>query len=236
VFTGDPLMPGYFTDEMTKQGYFPEWVLSGTVYADTTVLARGYDQEQWKHTMGISLIAARIPNEQSDSTVLYKWWTGADDIPAKNTGGIVAANLALLIAGIHFAGPDLTPEAFRDAIFARPIPERNDGDIRTTVTFGRSDFWTEGTDYAGLDDVSIIWWDPNATGEDETGDEGTGQYRYINGGERFLPGTIPTEPLPLFDPEGSVTYYTDEAGAPDGTQPVPDYVKTNPDKYERPTS
>ncbi len=236
VFTGDPLMPGYFSKEMTAQGYVPEWVLSGTVYADTTVLARGYDQEQWKHTFGISLIPARIPNEQSDSTVLYKWWTGADDIPAKNTGGIIAANMALLVSGIHFAGPDLTAESFRSGIFARPIPERDAADIRTTVTYGRSDFWAEGTDFAGLDDVSIIWWDPTATGEDETGDDGTGQYRYINGGERFLPGEIPTEPLALFDPDGSVTYYTDEADAPDGTQPVPDYVKTNPDKYEKPSA
>ena len=236
VFTGDPLMPGYFSTEMTNQGYFPEWVLSGTVFADTTVLARGYDQEQWKHTMGISLISARIPREQGDSTVLYKWWTGSDDIPASNTGGIIAGNLALLFAGIHFAGPNLTPETFRDGIYARPIPERTDGDIRGVVSYGKDNFWPAGTDFHGLDDVAIIWWDPTAEGEDETGDEGVGQYRYIFGGDRFLPGEIPDEPLPLFDPEGSVTYYSDEPDAPDGTLPVPDYVKTNPDKYERPST
>ncbi len=236
VFTGDPLMPGFFSKEMTAQGYFPEWVLSGTVYADTTVLARGYDQEQWKHTIGISLIPARIPNDQSDSTVLYKWWTGDADIPAKNTGAILATNVALLYAGIHFAGPNLTPESFRAGIFARPLPTRVDGDIRSTVTYGHKDFWPEGTDYQGLDDVAIIWWDPTATGEDETGTEGTGQYRYINGGERFLPGEIPSEPLPFFDASQSVTYYTDASDAPEGTKPVPDYVKTNPDKYAKPTS
>jgi hypothetical protein len=234
VFTGDPIMPAFFSKEMTAQGYFPEWVLSGTVYADTTVLARGYDPEQWKHAMGISLIPARIPRDQSDAIVLYRWWTGAAP-PAENTAAIISANLTLLYTGIHFAGPNLTPETFRDAIFARPIPDRVDGDVRGTITYGRDDIWDAGTDFAGLDDIAIIWWDPEAGGEDETGEEGTGQYRYILGGDRFLPGEIPEEPLPLFVTEGSVTYYSDESGAPDGTLPVPDYIKTNPDKYPKPS-
>ena len=234
VFTGDPIMPAFFSKEMTAQGYFPEWMLSGTVFADTTVLARGYDKEQWKHTMGISLIPARIPRDQSDAIVLYRWWTGSAP-PAENTAAIIAANLTLLYSGIHFAGPDLTPDTFRAGIFARPIPERVDGDIRSTTTYGRDDIWDAGNDFAGLDDIAIIWWDPDAGGEDETGEEGTGQYRYILGGDRFLPGEIPEEPLPLFVKEGSVTYYSDEAAAPDGTLPVPDYVKTNPDKYPKPS-
>lgn len=234
IFTGDPIMPSYFTKEMTKQGYFPEWVLSGTVYADTTVLARGYDSEQWKHTMGISLVPVRVPNAEGGSTVLYKWWTGDADIPAKNTGGPILNNVGILIAGIHYAGAKLTPETFRAGIFARPLPKRNASDIRATVTWGRSDVWSNGPDYAGLDDVSIIWWDPNAKGEDETGTDGTGEYRYIDGGARYLPGKIPTEPLPLFDASKAVTYYTDDTNAPDGTQPVPDYFKIDATKYQRP--
>ena len=37
IFTGDPIAPIYFTTEATKQKYFPEWVMSGTVFADTAV-------------------------------------------------------------------------------------------------------------------------------------------------------------------------------------------------------
>ncbi len=233
IFTGDPIMPSYFTKEMTKQGYFPEWLLSGTVYADTTVLARGYDPQQWKHTMGISLVPVRTPNATSGSTVLYKWWTGESDIPAKNTGGPILNNVSILIAGIHYAGAKLTPETFRAGLFARPLPKRKSLDIRATVTWGRSDVWPN-PDYAGLDDVSIIWWDPTAKGEDETGTMGTGEYRYIDGGARFLPGKIPTDPLPLFDPTKAVTYYSDQPDAPAGTQKVPDYFKIDPTKYSRP--
>ncbi len=39
IFTGDPIFPQYLTTEMTKAKYFPEWVMSGTVFADTNVFA-----------------------------------------------------------------------------------------------------------------------------------------------------------------------------------------------------
>jgi hypothetical protein len=41
--------------------------------------------------------------------------------------------------------------------------------------------------------------------------------RYVDGGKRFLPGDWPTEALPFFQEEGSVTIYTE---APDAG---PDY-------------
>jgi hypothetical protein len=234
IFTGDPIMPSYFTEEMTAQGYFPEWLISGTVFADTTVLARGYDPDQWKHAFGISLIPARVPRELGDSSTLYRWWTG-EEPPAENTSGIIAANMTLLYSGIHFAGPDLTPETFSAGLVARPIPERDGGHLRSTVTYGKDAFWPAGTDYAGLDDVAVIWWDPDAGGEDETGADGDGQYRYVNNGGRFRPGEIPTEPIGLFETEGSITYFSDEPDAPDGTQPVPDDLKTDIDRYPKPS-
>ena len=41
--------------------------------------------------------------------------------------------------------------------------------------------------------------------------------RYVDGGKRFLPGDWPTEPLPFFKQEGSVTVYDK---SPD---PTPEY-------------
>ena len=43
---------------MTQQGYFPEWVMAGTVLADTNVFARKFDQKQWSHAFGLQLIPA----------------------------------------------------------------------------------------------------------------------------------------------------------------------------------
>ena len=48
---------------MTQQNYFPEWVMAGTVLADTNVFARKFDQQQWKHAFGLQLIPARVPKD-----------------------------------------------------------------------------------------------------------------------------------------------------------------------------
>src|SRR5262249_46348707 len=54
VFLGDPVMPIYLTKAATAQNYHPEWIITGTVLTDSTVLGRFYDQDQWKHAFGLS--------------------------------------------------------------------------------------------------------------------------------------------------------------------------------------
>ena len=61
------------------------------------------------------------------------------------------------------------------------------------------------------DDATAVWWDPDATGKDEAGNEGTGMLRYVDGGRRYLPGEWPTDPIPFFEEEGSVTIYDGSA-------------------------
>ena len=61
VFLGDPIMPIYLTQQATAQNYFPEWIVTGTVLTDTTVLGRMYDQKQWAHAFGLSNLAVRAP-------------------------------------------------------------------------------------------------------------------------------------------------------------------------------
>ncbi len=70
-------------------------------------------------------------------------------------------------------------------------------------------------DYQGVDDGTIIWWDPTATGPDEIRKDGTGMYQYVDGGKRYLPGEWPTESK-LFDPNGAVAIYE---VAPPGEEP-----------------
>ena len=50
----------------------------------------------------------------------------------------------------------------------------------------------QGTDYNGIDDATLIWWDPTATGPDEIRKDGTGMWQYVDGGKRYLPGEWPT--------------------------------------------
>ena len=49
--------------------------------------------------------------------------------------------------------------------------------------------------------------------------EGPGMLRYVEGGKRYTPGDWPTDPLPIFEEEGSVTVYDE---VPE-TDVLPDY-------------
>ena len=50
----------------------------------------------------------------------------------------------------------------------------------------------------GLDNAALLWWNPNAVGEDETGVVGKGMYELVDGGMRYPGGKWPDharEPL-----------------------------------------
>ncbi len=125
-----------------------------------------------------------------------------------------------LFAGIQSAGPDLTPETFRDALFSSlPVPG---GLSNPGVSWGEHGWWPS-PDYAALDDMTELWWDPDATGPDERAEEGQGMYQYVDGGARYMPGDWPDTPPRVFDPDGAVMLYTElpESDAA-GDYPPPD--------------
>jgi Periplasmic binding protein len=208
IFTGDPIFPQYLTKEMTNEGYFPEWVMSGTVLADTNAFARDFDQRQWAHAFGLQLIPARFPKDKQDAYTMHEWFFGTKP-PTDNNYAIIKGDVELAFDGLQLAGPKLTPDAFKAGLDAAPPPVPGDVPTRRTIaTYGDHGFWP-GTpdDPAGLDNAGILWWDPNAVGQDETGKVGKGMYRLMNGGLRYITGHWPTEPLKLFDPTNTVTIY-----------------------------
>jgi hypothetical protein len=210
ILSVDPLIPGEITKEATAQNYFPEWVLGPSVLMDTTIFGRLTDQEQWSNMVGISLPAARAERELGDSYVVYEWYYGK--APLINSQAVQLPGPNTLLRGIHLAGPNLTPETFKQGLFRFPPGEQ--GLTYTYESWG-DQLW-DRTDYNGSDDVGALWWDAAATGEDETGNEGAGMVRYVDGGKRYLPGDWPTDPIPFFEEEESVTIYdTRPDAAPD---------------------
>jgi hypothetical protein len=205
VFSGDPIMPIYFTQEATKQNYRPEWIMSGTVYADTNVFARGFDQSQWAHAFGIGIVGALSPQKEHTDYTLHEWWYGKPPVNS-NTSGIVAGNANLLFTGLQLAGPHLTKDTFRDGLWARPLPPESPNGLAPIYSYGKKGLWP-GIDYGGLDNLNLLWWDPNVTSEDETGTVGKGAYRFIDNGRRWLPGHYPTEPIKFFDPANTITRF-----------------------------
>jgi hypothetical protein len=210
IFSGDPIFPQYLTKEMTAGNYFPEWVMSGTVLADTNVFARSFDQKQWAHAFGLQLTPTKLPKDKQDSFTLHHWWYNTDP-PTENNFAIVKGNVEYLMRGLQLAGPKLTPEAFKAGMDAAPPTYPGDPPTpRTTSSWGNHGVWPDTPDDpAGLDNAGVLFWDPKAHGADETGAEGDGMYRSVSMGLRYIAGHWPTEPLPLFDPANTVTTYGD---------------------------
>ncbi len=202
LLAADPVMPTFFTAEATKQNYFPEWIVLGTVFTDTTLFGRNYDQKQWAHAFGVSFVPVRGVTGTDDLANILTWQTGKPP-PAKTYKLLVQAPL-ILFTGVHLAGPHLTPETFRDGMFRyTPAPT---GPAHVHFSWGHHGIWPT-TDYFGSDDAALIWWDPNASGPDELGYVDKGMYQYSHMGQRYLPGQWPAGNADVFNPATSVTVF-----------------------------
>ncbi|MGH2685255.1 MAG: ABC transporter substrate-binding protein, partial [Actinomycetota bacterium] len=211
----DPILLPAFTQEATKQRWFPEWVLGGSPFIDTTAFARTFDQEQWRHAFGISYFPPPLAPAANPPSRLYEWFHGA---PPPVDGALplllVHPQVTLFFTGLQHAGPNLTAQTFRDGLFAMPPTPR--AVTQPTVSYG--DHRWDDPDYAGIDDMVELWWDADAEGPDEAGAQGKGVYRYVDGARRYLVDEW-TGDLAVFDESGSVT--TIEELPPD--ERPPDY-------------
>jgi hypothetical protein len=230
ILQSDPLGPIFLTAEATNQGYYPEWIITGTVYTDTSAFARLYDQAQWQHAFGLSELPGRVNEANSEPFHLYQWQfnpttspglcaaTGPGcKPPAESTYPIIYENPLIFFLGVHLAGPDLTPASFRDALFS--YPPTGGGPTSARLSFGRHGIWPHD-DYLGFDDATEIWWDPKAKGQDEIGRQANGLYHYADDGRRYGPGQFPAGQNPAFQNANSVTIFDHPPDAPP-TYPPP---------------
>lgn len=205
VFLGDPLMPIYLTQQATKQNYHPEWVITGTVFTDTTAVGRLYDQAQWAHAFGTSSLPARTKPQLQDSWRMYKWFYGKDP-EAQKSQAFVGPMIQQLYIGLHMAGPHLTPLTFAGGMFRYPPSGGTRTDPR--ISFGFHGLFPNA-DYIGVDDFTVVWWDADAQGVSEQNVSGKGMWAYVAGGQRYLLGAKPPKvgDAVLFDPKGAVTLF-----------------------------
>jgi hypothetical protein len=210
ILDTDPFAPLFLTKEATSQGWFPEWVVTGSVLTDTAAIARLYPPDQWVHAFGLSELPGRVNELHSDPFAVHMWQFGTKP-PAEGNYPLIYPNPLMLFTGIHLAGPDLTPASFRDAMWSFPVT--GGGPTTARLSFGRHGFWPLD-DYLGFDDATEIWWDPTANGPDEIGRKGTGLYRYADHGRRYLPGGFPSTAAHPFDQVGSVSIFDPPPDAP----------------------
>jgi hypothetical protein len=208
----DPIAPALLTKEATNQQYFPEWIITGSALTDTTIFGRTYDAAQWRNAFGISFLTARVPPEQTEAYRMYKWHFPDKTPAADNQYGVIYPVPLTLAMGITLAGPNLTVANWQKGLFSFPVS--NAGLISAAqFSFGNHGVWSF-TDYTALDDVTEIFWDPSAVGEDEVGNTAAGMYRYVAGGKRYLPGTHPKTEPNVFNNAGAPTVYDQSPDKP----------------------
>lgn len=195
VLAGDPVFPSILTKEATAQGYFPEWVVLGYAFTDTSVFGRTYDQQQWAHAFGVSLLPARTADDVDELANVITWQTG-EPPAAKTFRELVQAPL-VFFTGVHLAGPHLTAKTFAAGL-ARYPADAATVPTRLHLSWGKHGIWP-GRDLTGGDDATVIWWDAKSSGPDEVGRDGKGIWRYADDGKRYLPKDWPRAPIKLFD-------------------------------------
>jgi hypothetical protein len=188
---------------------------------DTTTFARLTDMQQWQHGFGIALGGARSGQGSNAAYRIWDWAYGGE--PPDNTAIVLNPPLLAMFTAIHLAGPDLTPEGFRDGMFR--FPPSGGGPTEPQSSRGSHGIWPR-VDWGGTDDAAVIWFDPTAPGPDEVGQDGVGMYRFARGGKRYTLDDIPDSPVEagLFDDASSVTTYADvpaEDRTPDYPPPPP---------------
>ena len=138
VLAGDPVFPSILTKEATAQGYFPEWVVLGYAFTDTTVFGRTYDQQQWAHAFGVSLLPARTADDVDELANVITWQTGQPPA-AKTFRELVQAPL-VFFTGVHLAGPNLTAKTFAAGL-ARYPADAPTVPTRLHLSWGRHGIW-----------------------------------------------------------------------------------------------
>ena len=186
----------------TTQDYYPEWVAYGTFNLQANNFVQGVDQTQWRHAIGFFFDEIPRPPSEMD------WYLAACEVDpnCQNLGAgfnggdgpnLTEQDFTTLLDtanAIQLAGPHLTPLTLEHAlqtIQRPPDPSWSDGG-----SFQSPDPWSFEK-YA-----SLVWWNPNATDPD-TGNAGA--WEYINNGQRYTTGQVPTAPQPFFQPAGSIT-------------------------------
>lgn len=180
-----------------SQSYFPEWFVPGTWINDvsTTVHFLQFSRAQWAHAFGLSGRVMEQREQDRDCNRAYKLIDPNNDASEGHggAGGCKAFRDLLQIAnGIQMAGPNLTPEAFRQGLW-------NMGKRVNDPPWSVGGGFAPG-DISYGDDVSEIWWDNTVTGP---GMGAGGAYRYVDCGRRYRIGEITSDTSRLFNPEGS---------------------------------
>jgi hypothetical protein len=172
----DPILPVFLSGVAARQGYFPEFVVTGTALTDQDIVGQLWTQSFASHAFGISPNNDPVPSTQTLGYAAYK--SVRQDEPAFVVD-LIYYQMAQMAIGLEMAGPNLTPATFQQGMFAFPPKE------------GPAGLWGFGQgNYTIANDVREIYWDPNAISKYN---QKKGAYIGTTN-ERWTSGKVPTGP------------------------------------------
>ena len=119
-------------------------------------------------------------------------------------------DLELLYAGIHMAGPKLTPETYKAEMFSRPpVGGAAEGQVTSTGRFYGKQAKLPYDEYLTGGDVALVWWDTDTVGPSVAvnAPDHAGVYQYMDGGKRYIRGHIPSK-VTFFDKSNTINVIT----------------------------
>jgi hypothetical protein len=202
LFT-DITMTAALMTAANTQDYHPEWVETGFLFQDIGAIGRLFNKDQWAHAFGLGTLNVPVKGRAAGDPVLA-WYWGRDNF-SYNAG--VLGEVVVLTFGIHLAGPKLTPDAFRTAVFGVGAQNGALADDPSQLMLARGK--APGIPYAEYlfgGDHPLIWWsnDAKPTPASATGTQQTGASMYMDDGTRYIQGKLPTGEPKFFDTSASV--------------------------------
>ncbi len=205
-------------DAATKLDYFPEWFNSGVLYSELTLWARTYPVEQSKHMFGMTWLTPWLAPDAELTRLAdpENWYWGENQGTAAAIS--VAPLLNWLVAGIHLAGPSLTPKTFEQGYFSAPASggAATGNPLSALIAYGRQTGLPYPSYMYGGTDFVPFWYDPDTTGiASVTGINAKGVAWYPNQATRYKADTITKKPLGYFETANSIiSFETRPAAAP----------------------
>ncbi len=184
----DPIAPVFLTTGMTKNSYYPEFLLPGLGLLDYDLLGQLYDPSQMQHAFGPSHLGQPTSLDQSDPALVWRA-EGHSGHPCGNNGcGLNWAFLNAAGIAIEAAGPTFNALNLEKGMLNLPAqggwePKKNPS--QTLYKYGPND-------YTGLTDVREVYWSSTAT---TPTDGSKGAYLNVNGGRRWTLGNWPADGL-----------------------------------------
>lgn len=207
LFT-DRAMNQALMEQATAQDWYPEWFMTGSGYYNLAVLAAALPEAQSEHAFGLSIFGPYfdVPDDVAAFTGVngaYNWFWGEG---VGTTSGVAGAGITWFLNGVHHAGPKLTPETFRQGLFAMPATggARNNNPLVGLTGYGRTTGLPYDAYIPGPADFVPFWMDPYTRGISPGVNTEVDHVSWvIEDGRRYGPGGWPKK-LPWFDKSKAV--------------------------------